>query len=537
MKILLVSTLFFLCQISFGQQFSRKDSLQGGQRIERSSYDVTRYNIDIKIDPDSKSIQGFNEIQFITTQSTSKIQIDLFENMKVDSIIYNSKKLDYVREFNAVFISFPAVLEKNSARAITFYYSGKPQVARQAPWDGGFDWKNDSKGNDWIGVAVQGTGASLWLPIKDSQEDEPDFGASIKVAVPNGLMNISNGRFIKSTDLKNGFTRWDWEVSSPINTYSITINIGDYVHISDSYKGLDLDYYVIKGNEKLAEEHFAQVKPMMDCFQLKFGKYPFTSDGYKLVESPYLGMEHQSAVAYGNRFMPGYLGSDTSGTGIGLLFDFIIIHESGHEWFGNSITSKDIADMWIHEGFTTYSEAVFVECEYGKEKAIEYINGLRKNIRNDQNIISNYGVNSKGSSDMYYKGALLLNTLRHTINNDVLWWNTILKFSEKYRHQIIDTETVISFFNDQSKMNLTPIFDQYLRTVNFPELVLQKEGKKLTYFWKNVVPNFEMPAEITLDNDVIRLNVTTKPKTRKINKDNSSLEVATDKFLIDVVLQ
>ena len=276
---------------------------------------------------------------------------------------------------------------------------------------------------------------------------------------------------------------------------------------------------------------------MMDCFQRKFGTYPFTSDGYKLVESPYLGMEHQSAVAYGNRFMPGYLGSDTSGTGIGLLFDFIIIHESGHEWFGNSITSKDIADMWIHEGFTTYSEAVFVECEFGTQKAIEYINGLRKNIKNDQPIISNYGVNSQGSSDMYYKGALLLNTLRHTINNDEKWWSIILLFSEKYRHQIIDTQTVVRFFNEQTKMNLTSIFDQYLKTTKIPELVLRKKGKKLTYFWKNVVPSFEMPVVITLDNEVIRLNVTTKPKNRTINKQNTSLDVATDQFLIDVLLE
>lgn len=537
MKIFLAATLFLMCQQSFGQQYSRKDSLQGGQRIERTSYDVKRYNIDVRIDPEQKSVQGFNEIIFVATQPTRKIQVDLFENMQVDSIIHNNEKVLYSREFNAVFISFAKVLEKDKKHAIKFYYSGKPLAAKQAPWDGGFDWKKDSKGNDWAGVAVQGTGASLWLPIKDSQYDEPDLGASIKVAVPNGLMNVSNGRFQDSTKLKDGFTRWDWEVSSPINSYNITVNIGDYVHLSDSYKGLDLDYYVIRGNEDLAREHFAQVKPMMDCFQRKFGTYPFTSDGYKLVESPYLGMEHQSAVAYGNRFMPGYLGSDTSGTGIGLLFDFIIIHESGHEWFGNSITSKDIADMWIHEGFTTYSEAVFVECEFGTQKAIEYINGLRKNIKNDQPIISNYGVNSQGSSDMYYKGALLLNTLRHTINNDEKWWSIILLFSEKYRHQIIDTQTVVRFFNEQTKMNLTSIFDQYLKTTKIPELVLRKKGKKLTYFWKNVVPSFEMPVVITLDNEVIRLNVTTKPKNRTINKQNTSLDVATDQFLIDVLLE
>lgn len=537
MKLLIAATLLLMCQWSFGQQFTRKDSLQGGQRTERSSFDVSRYNIDIKIEPDQRSIQGFNEIVFNTTQNTSKIQIDLFENMQVDSIIYQKKKLKYTREFHAVFISFDAELQKNTQHTITFYYSGKPVAAKQAPWDGGFDWKKDSKGNHWVGVAVQGTGASLWLPIKDTQDDEPNLGTSIKVAVPSGLMNVSNGRFISSTDLNNGFTRWHWEVTQPINAYNITVNIGDYTHIADSYKGLDLNYYVLKGNEHLAAEHFSQVKPMMDCFQRKFGEYPFTADGYKLVESPYLGMEHQSAVAYGNRFMNGYLGSDTSGTGIGLLFDFIIIHESGHEWFGNSITSNDIADMWIHEGFTTYSEAVFVECEYGTEKAIEYINGLRKNIRNDAPIISSYGVNAQGSTDMYYKGALLLNTIRHVINDDALWWRMILQFSQQFRHQNIDTKTVVDFFNKQSKLNLTPIFDQYLRTVQIPELVLEKDGKKLTYYWNNVVPNFQMPVIITLDNQEIRLQVGTKKKSRTINKENKSLEIATDKFLIDVRLE
>lgn len=537
MKKGIVAALLLLCQISLAQEYTRKDSLQGGQRIERSSYDVQRYNLNIRIDPEEKNIRGFNEIIFNTLSETSRIQVDLFENMQVDSIVYNDRNLKFSRDFNAVFIDFPSILKKDSNQSIKFYYSGIPLAAKNAPWDGGFDWKKDSAGKTWAGVAVQGTGASLWVPIKDSQEDEPDLGVSIKVSLPNGLMNVSNGRFKGSTDLKDGFTQWDWELQNPINSYNITVNIGDYVHLTDNYKGLDLDYYVIRGNEELANKHFEQVKPMMDCFQRKFGTYPFISDGYKLVESPYLGMEHQSAVAYGNRFMPGYMGSDTSGTGIGLLFDFIIIHESGHEWFGNSITSKDIADMWIHEAFTTYAEAVFVECEFGTDKSLEYINGLRKNIRNDMPIISDYGVNAKGSSDMYYKGALMLNTIRHIIDNDEKWWAILLKYSETFRHKIIDTETVINFFNTETGIILTPIFNQYLRTTNFPELVLQNRGKKLVYFWKNVVDNFEMPVVITLDNKILRLNPTTKPQSKSIRRNSNKLEVATDEFLIDVILE
>ena len=384
---------------------TRKDSLKGSLRIERTFYNVLRYDLNIKVTPAEKYVVGFNEITFKVVTNTKKIQLDLFNNMKIDSIVFNNKKLKYKREFDAVFINLGKELSAESENKIRFYYSGNPIIAQKAPWDGGFVYKNDSNGKDWVGVAVQGTGSSLWYPCKDTQSDEPDFGATIKVAVPNGLMNVSNGRFKGSEDLKNGYTRWDWEVVNTINNYDITLNIADYTHFGENYKGLDLDFYVLRENEARAKQQFEQVKPMLDCFQSKFGEYPFKEDGYKLVETPYLGMEHQSAVAYGNKYENGYLGSDLSRTGIGMLFDFIIIHESGHEWFGNSITSKDIADMWIHEGFTCYSESVFLECQYGIEKAQQYINGLKYNIRNDEPIIAKYGVNKEGSGDMYYKGA------------------------------------------------------------------------------------------------------------------------------------
>lgn len=504
--LLFILTTLGLQSLSAQENFTRKDSLRGGLRPERTCFDVLRYDLNIKINPDDKSIVGYNEIKFKIVENTNKIQLDLFENMKVDSIICNSHKLKYKREFDAIFIEFETVLNKDSDYKLRFYYSGNPIIAKKAPWDGGFVFNKDSKGKDWIGVAVQGTGASLWFPCKDSQTDEPDNGATIKVAVPNDLMAVSNGRFKGKEDLKNGYTRWDWEVQNPINNYDITVNIGDYVHFGETYKGLDLDYYVLRENESKARTEFEEVKPMMDCFQSKFGKYPFMEDGYKLVETSYLGMEHQSAVSYGNNYKKGYLGSDLSGTGIGLLFDFIIIHESGHEWFGNSITSKDVADMWIHESFTCYSESVFLECEFGLEKAQIYINGLSRNIQNDKPIIGQYGVNNEGSGDMYYKGALMLNTLRSVINDDAAWWKMILKYAETYRHQIITTETVIAFFNKESGRNLTPIFEQYLRHKNIPVLELKSNRGKLEYRWKTDVANFEMPVVILVKGEKIRLN-------------------------------
>jgi aminopeptidase N len=516
------------------ESFTRKDSLFGGLRTERTYFDVLRYDLNIKINPQEKSIVGFNEISFKVIEHTNKIQLDLFENMRIDSIVFDSQKLTYKREFNAVFIDFKKALIKDTIQKLRFYYSGNPIVAKRAPWDGGFIFEKDSNGKDWIGVAVQGTGASLWFPCKDSQTDEPDHGSTIKVAVPNGLINVSNGRFIGQQDLKNGYTRWDWEVKNPINSYDITVNIGDYVHFGERYKNLDLDYYVLRENETKARTQFEQVKPMMDCFQSKFGTYPFAEDGYKLVETHYLGMEHQSAVAYGNKYQNGYLGNDLSGTGNGHLFDFIIIHESGHEWFGNSITSADVADLWIHEGFTCYTESVFLECQYGFEKAQQYINGLKRNIHNDKPIIGQYGVGHEGSGDMYYKSALMLNTIRNIINDDVKWWKILLKYSNTFRHKIIDTPTVMDFFSQETGLNLTPIFNQYLKYKALPILEVNIDKKKrLSLKWNTEEPHFEMPVEVNINGKVKRIQVTNKwtKSKEKIKSDFRNKNFNANKFL------
>lgn len=498
--------IVFLTLIVFGFQapaqtdaFSRRDSLQGGLRPERTCFDVLRYDLDIRINIPYEQITGHNAIRFKIADATKRIQLDLFENMKVDSIVYQSRKLEYEREFGAVFISFPEELKPGTEHQLFFYYSGQPKQAPRAPWQGGFVWNRvDEKGKDFVGVAVQGTGASLWYPVKDSQSDEPDQGASIHVAVRDGLTAVSNGRFKGSEKLGDGYTKWKWEVVNPINNYDITVNIGDYVHISDKHKGLDLDYYVLSYNEKTAREHFKEVKTMLDCFQEKFGTYPFAEDGFKLVDTPYLGMEHQSAIAYGNEYMKGYKGNDLSGTGIGLKFDYIIIHESGHEWFGNSITSRDIADMWIHEGFTMYSEAVYVECTQGKEKAYQYMRGIRKNIHNYDPVIGQFGVNNEGSGDMYPKGAWLIHTIRNAMDNDDRFWKILKRFCERYRHQIIDTKIVCDYFSRETNLMLRPVFEQYLNTTKIPALTWEKEGGKWSYRWDNTVRGFSLPVRITV---------------------------------------
>lgn len=502
------------------QQFTRKDSLQGGFSKERMCYDVLHYKLDIKVDPSEKYISGSNSITFKVVEKTSSIQVDLFENMQVDSIIFNQNKLKYSREFGAVFIQFEDVLDQDlTQHSIQFYYSGNPIIAQNAPWDGGFVFSKDANNNDFIGVAVQGTGSSLWFPAKDSQSDEPDFGATIKVAVPNGLMNVSNGKLMGNEDLKNGYTRWDWKVVNPINHYNITLNIGDYVEIKDRLNDLPISYFVLKNHQEIAAQHFTEVKPMLQCFESKFGPYPFFEDGFKLVETPYLGMEHQSAVAYGNKFKKGYLGRDISETGVGLLFDFITIHESAHEWFGNSVTSRDIADMWIHEAFTTYAESVFIECEFGYEKSQQYINGSGNNISHKKPIIGQFGVNAKGDSDMYYKGALMLNTLRNIVNNDVIWWKTLKEFAIAFRHSIIESKDVIAFFNAKTHTNLTPIFNQYLKHTNLPEIELRKHNNRIQARWIVNVPHFEMPIEYEVNGKIYRQNIDSKWQKLQVNQE------------------
>lgn len=536
----LLSLLFVLTTIPMSSQvvtksrtFTEADTLRGSLRPERN-FDVLKYHLNVKVVPEEKFISGYNTITFKAEEELPVMQVDLFENMNIDSIIFKNNRLEYTRKYNAVFVDMQPIVSQNTVDSLQIFYSGNPIIAKNAPWDGGFVFTKDEEGNPWIGIAVQGTGASLWYPNKDHQSDEPEE-VLIEAAVPNGLMNVSNGRFVGKEDLGNGYTRWSWKVNSPINNYNVMLNIGNYVHFSDKFKDLDLDYYILPYNLEEAKEQFEEVKIMMDCFYDKLGPYPFEEDGFKLIETPYLGMEHQSAVAYGNKYQKGYLGRDLSGTGIGLKWDFIIIHESGHEWYGNSITAADIADMWIHEGFTTYSEAVYIECRWGKEEALKYLEGIRQNIANTSSIIGDYGVNSEGSGDMYYKGANLLNTIRSIYDDDELWWKTIKDYTATFRHKIIDTKTVEDFFNAATPVDLQPVFDQYLRHENIPQLQLKKENNHVYYKWNADVPNFEMPVDVLVHGEEIRLFPTTDwQKFRKKIKSREQLKLNSPEFYVDV---
>ncbi|MGM0635886.1 MAG: M1 family metallopeptidase [Bacteroidota bacterium] len=518
-------------------QFTEADSLRGGLRAERENYNVLHYELDIKINPEKKFITGVNHIQFETLADLPKMQIDLYKSMKIDSIVFEEHKVDYKRKHDAIFISFDETLAAEQQNKISVYYSGQPTEAKRPPWDGGFVFDKDDKGNHFIGVSVQGDGASLWFPNKDHLSDEPDNGADIKVAVPNGLMNVSNGKLIAETDLENGYTQWHWRVINPINNYNITVNIGDYINFKDEYKDLALDYYVLSDHLEIAQDHFEVVHNMMDCFYEKFGPYPFQEDSYKLVESPYLGMEHQSNVAYGNQFSSGYLGNDLSGTGIGLKFDFIIIHESAHEWFGNSISVADIADLWIHEGFTTYAEAVFIECEYGKEDALSYLYGIRRNIQNQRPLIGEYGVNYSGPGDVYYKGANVINTLRSVVADDDLWWKTLKKFNEEFKHRVTNTEEVIAFFNRELNEDYSTFFEQYLYHTEIPVLQFRKKGRKVEARWKTNVAGFEMPIEVGYPEKDERYRILLNDKWVKTDlkiKNIEELRIDTFRFYVEV---
>jgi len=498
----------------FAQEiFTKADSLRGNDGPLRTCYDIQYYHLDIKMDIKAKLISGSNLFRFMATKKFDRLQFDLFENMSIDKVLYKGIEIPFKRQYNAVFLQFPKKISKGSVQEFTVFYSGKPTIASNAPWDGGFVFAQDQQQKPWAAVACQGLGASSWWPNKDQQVDEVD-SMLISVSVPNGLMNVSNGR-LRSIDIGKEYTKYDWFVSNPINNYDVTLNIGDFVNFSDTYNGqsgeLSLDYYVLKENLQKAQNHFStNVKAMLKSFEYWFGPYPFYKDGYKLVDAPYLGMEHQSAIAYGNNYQNGYLGSDLSKTGLGLTWDYIIIHESGHEWFGNNITSKDIADMWIHESFTMYAESLFIESQQGKEAGIKYIDGLKLKIRNDKPIIGPYHVNKEGSSDMYFKGANMLQTIRAVINNDERWLKILRGLTKQFGQKTITTEEIVSYINQTAGMKLTNVFNQYLRFKDIPILEFKKLANgTINYRWKADVVDFDMPIQ-AMDGDTI-LNL--KPTT------------------------
>ncbi|MEJ5961534.1 M1 family metallopeptidase [Pedobacter immunditicola] len=482
--------------------FTRADTLRGTLTPLRTCYDINYYHLDVKVDIDNKFISGSNEFAFTAMEDFDKLQFDLFENLKVEKVVYKGSDLPFTREFNAVFVTFPNTIRKASKEKFKVYYSGHPVVAKNAPWDGGFIFKKDKSGKPWVSVACQGFGASSWWPNKDHQSDEVD-SVLISISAPAGLKSVSNGRLRSINKRPDGYTQFNWFVSNPINNYNVTFYIGDYTNWKDEYQGekgkLTLDYWALKTDSAVAKPHWDQdVKPMLKCFENWFGPYPFYEDGYKLVHAPHLGMEHQSAVAYGNQFKNGYLGKDLSGSGYGLKFDFIVIHESAHEWFGNNITSKDVADMWIHEGFTNYSETLYTEMQSGKTAGTAYVTGIRNNIENDIPIIGPYGVNKEGSGDMYYKGANLVHIIRQLINNDDKFRAILRGMNKTFYHQTVTTATIENYIAKESGLKLDKIFDQYLRHADIPVLEYKIDNGKLHYRWQSAVKGFDMPLKVSL---------------------------------------
>jgi aminopeptidase N len=526
--------------------------LRGQYGRYRANNDLLFYDLNIRVDPEKKFVSGKNTIRFRMLRDDNRIQLDLYDNLKVDRIVLSNPEsavrslppgdprtmlarpieLKYERDSGAVFVNFPRTLRAGQIYTIDFYYSGTPQTIGRF---GGFTFGKDPAGRPWIFTACEGEGASIWWPNKDHWKDEVE-SMKISVAIPNNLVDVSNGKFMGKTDLHDGYTRWDWLVQYPINNYNVSLNIGTYVHFDDRLGDLSLDFYALPEDLEKAKKQFAQARGMLEAFQHYFGDYPFKKDGYKLIQAPYSGMEHQSAVTYGNHFKNGYLERDWTGVGISTRFDFIIIHESGHEWFGNSVTAADRSDMWIHEGWTTYLECLYVEYMYGKADGLKYTNALKTKVRNEQPIIAPRGQNATPPGDQYFKGALFINTLRSVVNDDQRWWKLLRGFYERYKYQTIMTEEIVSYFNRKTRMNLTPIFNQYLRHTATPvlELEFKHVAHVVRYRWQTDEPGFAMPVRVGTKGHWNIIRPTTEWQSLKSPLSKEDFAVATDLYYIEV---
>ena len=535
-----LSLAILLFSISLGQQQpstppSHADILRGEWGRYRANNDLLSYYLDIRIDPDKKVISGKNTITFKMLMDDSRIQLDLYDNLNIDKITMGKDTLKNIRDSGAVFVDFPQTLKTGKTYSIDFYYSGAPKTIGRF---GGFTFGKDPVGRPWIFTACEGLGASLWWPNKDQWHDEVE-NMHISIAIPNDLVDVSNGQFLGKKDLGDGYTRWDWLVHYPINNYDVSVNIGKYEHWSEKLGDLPLDFYALPEDLEKAKKQFSQAHGMLEAFQHYFGEYPFKKDGYKLVEVPYSGMEHQSAVTYGNRFANGYLERDWTGVGISTRFDFIIIHESGHEWFGNAVSAADVSDMWIHEGWTTYLECLYVEYMYGHDDYLKYTNAYKKKVRNQTPIITQHGVNAEPPQDMYFKGALFLNTLRGVVNDDQKWFALIRDVFQHFKYQNIMTEDMGAYMNQKTGMNLTPVFDQYLRHTAIPKLELKfdEAAGTFSYRWKADVANFAMPVKVGTPAKWTLIYPTTEWKTDKTDIKAADFTAATDLYYIDVEKQ
>lgn len=511
-------------------QVSRQDILRGSITPERAWWDLGHYHLDIKVDPKQRTISGKNTMKYRVLAEKDRLQIELQAPMKLDKVLQSGKALSVEKDGYSYFISLQEEHVIGSEHEITMYFSGQPQVAIRAPWDGGITWTKDENGIDFIASSNQGVGASIWWPNKDHAYDEPDNGTLISVEVPEHLVDVSNGRLIKTDHNKKAKTKtYHWQVVNPINNYGININIGDYVHFGEKYQGekgqLDMDYWVLRDNLAKAKVQFKDAKRTIEALEHWFGPYPFYEDSFKLVEAPYLGMEHQSSVTYGNGYQNGYLGRDRSSTGAGMLFDFIIVHETGHEWFANNITHNDVADLWIHESFTNYSESLFLEYHFGKETAYKYTRGQRLNIANQAPIIGEYNIHSEGSSDMYDKGGNMLHIIRQIIDNDKTWRTILRGLNKDFYHKIVTSQDIEQYISEKSAKDFSKVFDQYLRDIRIPTFEYFIKGKTMKIRWGNVIKDFDMPVRVHLNGEEKWLAPTTRWTTVKLKNDNPQLVV------------
>ena len=515
-------------------KYTYEDTLRGSITIYRQGWHVLRYDLQVAVDIDNKAITGNNKITYFESLPVREMQIDLQQPLMIDSIVSeNGTRLTYKQLGNAWLVRLKpdgAMIKfLPGKRWLQVYYHGVPKVASRPPWDGGLIWRKDSLNNPLVATACQGLGASVWWPCKDHQSDEPDSGMTIKIIAPDTLSAISNGRLVNVSPSAKGTKTWTWLVTNPINNYDVTMNIGKYTHWSDTLQGvagiLDMDFWVLNYNLEKAKRQFEQAKLMLRSFEYWFGKYPFYQDSYKLIETPFLGMEHQSGIAYGNKYSNGYLGTDLSATGWGLKWDFIIVHESGHEWFGNNITSKDLGDMWLHEGFTNYSETLFTETYFGKEAANEYNYGTRKKIKNEGKIIGPYGVNEEGSGDMYYKGGNLLQLIRHSIDNDELFRKILVGLNTTFYHATVTTKQVEDYISTLSNMDFSKVFDQYLRTIQIPlvEFYTTGKGRTINYRWNNCIDGFDLSLVLRNGSQSLRIKPTTEWKKLSLNASQKGL--------------
>jgi aminopeptidase N len=511
---------------------TKADVLRGAYGPFRANNDLLFYHLDVRVDPEKKFIRGKNTIRFKMLKDDARIQLDLVDALSVDKILLGNTELRSERDSGAVFVNFPETLRAGGVYTIDFYYSGSPvQTGRF----GGFTFGKDPSGHPWIYTACEGIGASMWWPNKDQWRDEVE-NMEISVSIPSDLVDVSNGKFMGKKDLGDGYTRWDWLVHYPINNYDVSVNIGNYQHFSDRLGSLAMDFYALPEDLDKAKKQFTQAKGMLQAYQHYFGEYPFKKDGYKLIEVPYSGMEHQSAVTYGNHFANGYLERDWTGVGVSPRFDFIIIHESGHEWFGNSVTAADSSDMWIHEGWTTYLESLYVEYMYGHDDAVKYLNGYKSKVKDDEPIITARGVNGEPPQDQYFKGVLFINTLRSIVDNDKGWWKLLHDFYQHFKYQNIMTEDVVEYFNQQTGLNLTPVFDQYLRHTAIPTLELKFDSSNSTvsYRWKVDEPAYTMPVRVGNKDKWQVIHATTEWQTMPTAVTKDEFQVATDLYYVNV---